>query len=129
MADSTSAYTFCLMNFMETTVSHLDCISFAKRGNYNEQPWLFESSKNFVIGMIAIACSLTVLIGMAFGHFAMKTTTNGNRTLNPMSNVRISEYFIESNYTAPPLPARPQCIAAEESGYATVKDDVMTNKS
>lgn len=92
-----TAYTFCLMDSAEKTVSPLDCISYAKR-NTSQQPWLFNSSKSLVISLAIVACSISMFIGMAIGIFALKTNKiikerNENRKANACINEVLKETF------------------------------------
>lgn len=92
-----TAYTFCLMDSSEKTVSPLDCISYTKR-HIREQPWLLDSSKSLIISMLAVACSISVLVGLAVGRFVWKTEmfqrkTNQNRKHNACINEVLKETF------------------------------------
>lgn len=79
---SISAYTFCLMNSTENTISPLDCISYTTQDNNHALAWFNGSKKGFAITMITITCSSTVLIGMALGYFTLKRSTNRKQNLD-----------------------------------------------
>lgn len=76
-----TVYTFCLMDSTEKTVSPLDCRSYTKQLNL-EQPWLLNSNKSFIISMTAVACSISLLIGLALGALVLKI----NHTLKANGN-------------------------------------------
>lgn len=94
-----TAYTFCLMDSTEKTVSPLDCISYTKRHVGYTTPWLFNSSKSLIISMAVVACSISALIGLAIGRYALKTNQifkRRNQNQNAINNVCINEVLKET---------------------------------
>lgn len=94
-----TTYTFCLMDSTEKTVSPLDCMSYTKQHTL-EQPWLLNSNKSFIISMTAVACSISLLIGLAIGAFVLKINhilkTNGNDNQNRRNAACINEVLKET---------------------------------
>lgn len=94
-----TAYTFCLMDSTEKTVSPLDCISYTK-GHAREKPWLLNDSKGLVVSMIVVACGISVFTGLAIGMFALKAyEIYENRTNNQSHNACINEVLKETFQT------------------------------
>lgn len=93
-----TAYSFCMMDTTETTVSPLDCMSYAKPRT-SEQPWLFYGNKSLIISMAVVACCISFCIGLALGMFVSiaigtiktKRNENGNRKINACINEVLKE--------------------------------------
>lgn len=93
-----TAYTFCMMDSTETTVSPLDCMSYCKPLT-SEKPWLFYGKKSLSISVAVFACFISLFIGLALGMFVFrangiiktKRNENGNRKINSCTNEVLKE--------------------------------------
>ncbi len=82
-------YSFCLLDKNNTSVSPLDCISYAKRDV--QTVWLFESTKPLTVTLVVISLALNVVVGIAIGFWMVKH--------NPFSkhNNESSKFSMQSN--------------------------------
>lgn len=85
---SNVTYTFCLMDKSSTSVSPLDCISYAARNVQIEPVWLYESSKTLTITLAVIVLTINVMVGIAIGFWMLK--------FNPFSKHKFSRESIDS---------------------------------
>ncbi|XP_037024904.1 uncharacterized protein LOC119066498 [Bradysia coprophila] len=132
IVNSISTYTFCLMNSAEKTISPLDCISYSIRDDVgHKQPWINESKKGLVIGVVSGVCGLAILAGFAWARVSYKMCANRDlyfifpngmmKTNDRLYGTTINVNAFGSNESAPPLPPRPYSYPTKEYTYATVQ--------
>lgn len=89
-----TAYTICLINMVDTTVSPLDCVSYYHYGAEVNGIWLLQSSKPLAISVIVGCLLISIIVGMVIGsifayrfsmklHYSIDTTVSIQDTKNP----------------------------------------------